>query len=151
MEVLESWMVERLKIGKFHFDACGLMEVVWGWYRPSAFVMTHVTTSLHLSSLARIEPTQTYAPWWICWVVSNCFNMFQTLDIYIYSIYVRIYLRAAAPAADPGKRGKEERAWATFPIYIYIYVCVCVCECVCVCQMVVCSSERSTFAGLRWT
>ena len=25
-------------------------------------------------------------------------------------------LRAAAPAADPGKRGKEERARATFPI-----------------------------------
>jgi hypothetical protein len=90
MEVLESWMVERLKIGKFHFDACGLMEVVWGWYRPSAFVMTHITTSLHLSSLARIEPTQTYAPWWICWVLSNCFNMFQTFGykyIYIYTCF----------------------------------------------------------------
>ena len=39
-------------------------------------------------------------------------------------------LRAAAPAADPGKRGKEERAWATFPIYIYMCVCVWVCVCV---------------------
>ena len=40
------------------------------------------------------------------------------------------YLRAAAPAADPGKRGKEERAWATFPIYIYLYIYICVCVCV---------------------
>ena len=37
-----------------------------------------------------------------------------------------INLRAAAPAADPGKMGKEETARLTFPICVCVVLCMCV-------------------------
>ena len=43
-----------------------------------------------------------------------------------WGLYIYIYLRAAAPAADPGKMGKEETARLTFPICVcrVVYVCL---------------------------
>ena len=62
-----------------------------------------------------------------CWVFFMFFYVFSSCSLVMLQNRWSIdHLRAAAPAADPGKMGKEETARLTFPICVcrVVYVCL---------------------------
>ena len=93
-------------------------------------------------------PQALHLTWTWCWKVQGLFALWQLEgniscllsfvswhgEGFVYSITIILtichlltsYLRAAAPAADPGKMGKEETARLTFPICVcrVVYVCL---------------------------